>query len=882
MSPRRNADAAHIAPYLTHEVSHLGQTTLIPPETAGRMRQAKKKKGRTNPTPNSSSNTKGSTTRQAQMDEEVRYNTGPRQIRVPNPSSSSRTADRRSRRQDRRDNYDDDIPDYPPPPFDEAIATPALSVCPSTTTLINHSSTNNPPPLPFQVDTRPSERNSSDSDSDGSLELVERPPEAGPVQTNDRGRRRSRDLDLTADDEPPTPTAPQPKRRHLSLSPLRIFPHKPTPTPVQDRALSANPASPYRSAAFFRSTTSLKCPSTGSFFRLPTSALSSTSLGKPDFGKGRFGKGKERSSESLDSWEVVPRDGEDSHSLLSAIESIASPDSGSPSPTSPIFTFPPQNDRPANTTVRSPSRTPPPSVSNSSTTLSTNTVTPPAIGPPLTAARTRLNTGESSRSMSPASQHRLQGQAPSPSPSRANSPSLQNYPTLDNVDDPQQIAVDMPLPPTPTAIPVSLASSAHDHDHPSSMSGDDPHVMNTSQRRVLQHLNSSMPLSTSNTSGQLPIRAATVSAPRSTRPVSALPTYHGPHGPPLMSSSSVGDPVGDILPPIPPRSHQRPTPTPLSISYIPSTYSNSTISPGSAVSSGTLTPTRTPTDSHSGKHYPGRPLPHPPTPPSDGGLSTLPSPLSPTPVPSPKSESGRSGSPTLPIQNHAAVTTTKSNLKSNSKHNPNSLSRSLQTPTTTSPNRARIVDSLYGSRELEIFSDADSDTFSTRTAKLSTSTCPEGLLIDLDSDESGNESKTWNGTGSRVLDFERLAASVARGATTSPPTFPTTRTNPGPGPLRPSSPAHSHQFHHQRPYASSISAPLSISATSSTSSGRSDYYDAEGTGTGSTLVTERDQLAQHHFEETRAANSRDTRTQSRAQVGYHVGNRTGRNVVVVR
>lgn len=44
--PRKIADAARIAPYLTHVVSHHGQLTLIPPENAGRIRQDKPKKSK--------------------------------------------------------------------------------------------------------------------------------------------------------------------------------------------------------------------------------------------------------------------------------------------------------------------------------------------------------------------------------------------------------------------------------------------------------------------------------------------------------------------------------------------------------------------------------------------------------------------------------------------------------------------------------------------------------------------------------------------------------------------------------------------------------------------------------------------------------------------
>lgn len=40
-SPRR--DAARVAPYLTHELTHHGQVTLVPPQNAGRIRKTKQK-----------------------------------------------------------------------------------------------------------------------------------------------------------------------------------------------------------------------------------------------------------------------------------------------------------------------------------------------------------------------------------------------------------------------------------------------------------------------------------------------------------------------------------------------------------------------------------------------------------------------------------------------------------------------------------------------------------------------------------------------------------------------------------------------------------------------------------------------------------------------
>lgn len=183
----------------------------------------------------------------------------------------------------------------------------------------------------------------SDSDSEESLEIVQVPVHAGqPGQISSRSlveselevqRRGRASLDS---DVPPTPTSStRSKRRHVSLSPLRtLFPHK--PIILQDRALSAQPASPYsfpRNTSLFRSTTSLKTVSTGSFFRLPLSSPSAISLVRTE----RKGpKGKEKSIEPLESWELLGSEQpEPPTSLMSAVESLTnppSPNSASPSP----------------------------------------------------------------------------------------------------------------------------------------------------------------------------------------------------------------------------------------------------------------------------------------------------------------------------------------------------------------------------------------------------------------------------------------------------------------------------------------------------------------------------------------------------------------------
>lgn len=97
MSRQRIADAAVIAPYLTHIVSHHGQLTLIPPENAGRIRKAKPKRNRSRPRAE----------RSVRSEEEIRFNTGsPRNVRSQ-PTSPSRAGRRHGRETRRDDEYND-------------------------------------------------------------------------------------------------------------------------------------------------------------------------------------------------------------------------------------------------------------------------------------------------------------------------------------------------------------------------------------------------------------------------------------------------------------------------------------------------------------------------------------------------------------------------------------------------------------------------------------------------------------------------------------------------------------------------------------------------------------------------------------------------------
>lgn len=378
--PQRLADAAHIVPYLTHAASHRTQPTLTPPENAGR--QAKSKKNRSS-----------KQDKKARPSREENYSAAPASTSIiPVSQPSNRFNLPLSRRptgetlvqnnecsfyQQRRfqeSRYSDgknslnslilllknyvEIPDYPPPSFQEAISSPPLSVCPSTTTLGFYSSGRViPHSAPVHFDNlSPRGDVNSDSDSEESLEIVQVPVYAGQPGQISRSLAES-ELEVQRrgrasfdSDAPLTPTSStRSKRRHVSLSPLRtLFPHK--PIALQDRALSAQPASPYsfpRNTSLFRSTTSLKTVSTGSFFRLPLSSMSSTSLVRAER---KGSKGKEKSTEPLESWEILGSEQpEPPTSLMSAVESLTnppSPNSASPSssptqnsPSTSVFTY---------------------------------------------------------------------------------------------------------------------------------------------------------------------------------------------------------------------------------------------------------------------------------------------------------------------------------------------------------------------------------------------------------------------------------------------------------------------------------------------------------------------------------------------------------------
>ncbi|KAL4243943.1 hypothetical protein ABKN59_010973 [Abortiporus biennis] len=113
-------DPSHIAPFLTHEVSHHGQITLVPPQNAGRVRKSKPKSARPE---------------RRREAEEPRFN-----VSIPSTRRSHTTSPRiqGQHRSSPRISRDPDIPDYPPPSFQEAISTPPLIQSAASDPSISH------------------------------------------------------------------------------------------------------------------------------------------------------------------------------------------------------------------------------------------------------------------------------------------------------------------------------------------------------------------------------------------------------------------------------------------------------------------------------------------------------------------------------------------------------------------------------------------------------------------------------------------------------------------------------------------------------------------------------------------------------------------------
>lgn len=203
----------------------------------------------------------------------------------------------------------DEYPPYPPPSFQEAIASPNLSFQPEN------------PSVPYSA-------SNSDDDIDDSIEIVQMDSVPRTLDATERGRAKHRDELLQLQQGVPK------RRQHLSLSPLRIFSFRDRPH---------QPGSAYSRSS--PSITSLKGPGSASFLKLPLSSPTHSS-GKPDF-LGLL-KGKHKSEhDTLHSWEfVVPP--EDAPSLMSTVEAVTNPStplSCTPSPTQLTFEHRPSLDR---------------------------------------------------------------------------------------------------------------------------------------------------------------------------------------------------------------------------------------------------------------------------------------------------------------------------------------------------------------------------------------------------------------------------------------------------------------------------------------------------------------------------------------------------------
>jgi hypothetical protein len=383
MSPQRVADAANPHPY-----PFVVRQERLPPDDRERNGKPRKSK----PRPRADRNTR--------QEEEIRFNTGPRNLRGAPVNRGSRRPFRMLGRYDR--GYDDHtgtvlhpksylstlsqfllgIPDYPPPSFQEAITTPPLSACSSTTTLVPVSIPAVLIPedipevpeivvVPSNVETL-NELVVSDqgSDSDESLQIIDKSSVVGSddlpkgveleqrirsdwkfrrgvdfpgssysdssqnlgnEMDTDRGRSTLKipgrltidpDASVVEDQSNMSPISPT-KRRFLSLSPLRTIL---SPRLLTDRPMSAHPSpgsSPYAASSrnvFFRSSMNL---ATSSMMKLPLSP----DKNDKSFTRKLFGKGKEK----LDTWEVLKEDnypdefeaeGDYPSSLMSAVQSL--------------------------------------------------------------------------------------------------------------------------------------------------------------------------------------------------------------------------------------------------------------------------------------------------------------------------------------------------------------------------------------------------------------------------------------------------------------------------------------------------------------------------------------------------------------------------------
>ncbi|KAL0064321.1 hypothetical protein AAF712_008767 [Marasmius tenuissimus] len=612
---QKATDAANNAPYLTHLVGHRRQLSLVPPDNAGRMRQAKQKKQRSgNP------------------DDELRFNTGPKFYKVSTSSRANSDArphprsSRTSRRtgEVRENEYVDDgssIPNYPPPSFDEAMSSPPISICPSTGTFINPSSRtvhsyspNSASPSTPQMSpgasassASPEDLSDNDSDSDASLMASARssspyePPSPSGMEVSRSPTPGSTMGDLEAEYDaemisaPNTPTSSKPCRSRLSLSPLRTL--LPRRSSSSTRAISAHPyCQSTNPSSFFRSTTSL---STFTFGRSTTSP--------PD---AEEDKGEQ---EDFESWEVVRRptsllfNVEMAMSTKTAPEGLPTESLSTPPPSEPVrsHTTVPPSAPPSSLPSVPPSAPPlPPLVDKKTpfpkpkvkkepkrrdTTQSQTTMpnaSPPGLetGPILTTVRTRRTYSPSpatQRAPIPGSPLRSEASYPQAQPQaileKAINTPLPITPTEKAVDNKERGGVP-PLSPFPAAATSSFSSSLDNQTIAPLQNVRGP--MRDGRQDYTQTRSHSS-ISYHNSRAPSPDVLARTSA-------HAFPTLSRPVMPPINTNNVQEGPAS-----------RRGSPSP-----IPPTPSSS--------STYTITPTHTPTQSHFAHHYLGRPLPRPP------------------------------------------------------------------------------------------------------------------------------------------------------------------------------------------------------------------------------------------------------------------------------
>ncbi|CDO77575.1 hypothetical protein BN946_scf184926.g12, partial [Trametes cinnabarina] len=142
--PLLDPQPVQVAPYLTHVVAHHGQLTLIPPQNAGRIRKSKSSKKKRQPSPRDDPEPRFTTA--VPPSSSRKLHPASAQVRTRKHAVSSPSPTHPPPARARFDPIPDDqsIPDYPPPSFEDAIASPHvpphLVAIPSVQNLVQSSS----------------------------------------------------------------------------------------------------------------------------------------------------------------------------------------------------------------------------------------------------------------------------------------------------------------------------------------------------------------------------------------------------------------------------------------------------------------------------------------------------------------------------------------------------------------------------------------------------------------------------------------------------------------------------------------------------------------------------------------------------------------------